>query len=69
MMKKLTGLRRIFNYSHIYFPDFRDFEGILAGAVNSGQLKLVNTAAGMLLQAVSPLAPNVIPITPDTMVG
>ena len=54
---------------HIYFPDFRDFEGILAGAINSGQLIVVNTAAGIMLQAAKgaapPLAP-VVPITPDT---
>lgn len=25
---------------HVYFPDFRDFEGILQGAIQSGQLKM-----------------------------
>ena len=39
---------------HIYFPDFRDFEGILSGAINSGQLRIINTAAGIMLQATSP---------------
>lgn len=58
---------------HIYFPDFRDFEGILAGAINSGQLKIVSTAAGMFLQATThpaaaPLA-AVVPITPDTKIA
>jgi len=57
---------------HIYFPDFRNFEGILSGAINSGQLRIANTAAGIMLQATTPitapLAP-VVPITPDTKVG
>mgnify|MGYP003654523095 CR=1 FL=1 len=48
---------------HIYFPDFRDFEGILTGAINSGQIKIVNTAGGILLQATEPA------ITPDTKVA
>lgn len=38
---------------HIYFPDFRDFEGILAGAINSGQLFINTTAAGIMLEARS----------------
>jgi len=46
---------------HIYFPDFRDFEGILTGAVNSGQVRLINTATGIMLQAIRPS------ITPDTL--
>ncbi len=55
---------------HIYFPDFRDFEGILAGAINSGQLKVATTAAGIFLQAADagPLA-AVVPITPDTKIA
>lgn len=55
---------------HTYFPDFRDFEGILAGALNSGQLKLVTTAAGILIQAggfKTPEAPG--PITTDTVIS
>jgi len=51
---------------HIYFPDFRDFEGILAGAINSGQLRVASTAAGIMLEAVKPLPPGPGPITPDT---
>lgn len=55
---------------HIYFPDFRDFEGILAGAINSGQLQVVTTSAGIMLQATKAHeAPPPIPtaITPDTV--
>lgn len=37
---------------HIYFPDFRDFEGILTGAVRSGQVEILTTVTGMLLRAI-----------------
>lgn len=36
---------------HVYFPDFRDFEGILAGAIRSGQLRLDLRGDGMWLVA------------------
>ena len=60
---------------HLYFPDFRDFEGILQGCLNSGQLKMVSTAQGIMLQATTPAAPARAPqvppkgliITPDTV--
>jgi hypothetical protein len=58
-----------YNYIRNYFPDFRDFEGILAGAIQAGQLSVVTTAAGIQLQATkSAVAPPaaVVPITPDT---
>lgn len=35
---------------HAFFPDFRNFEGILQGAVSSGQLELCNGADGIYLQ-------------------
>lgn len=58
---------------HIYFPDFRDFEGILQGAINSGQLILTSTAAGLVLKATHPAQPAqpikaAGIITPDTFV-
>lgn len=57
---------------HIYFPDFRDFEGILTGAVNSGQIKIVSTTQGIMLQPTVPLPPTEVissaPITPDTVI-
>lgn len=34
---------------HIYFPDFRDFEGILDGAVRSGQVQILSTVSGIML--------------------
>ncbi len=33
---------------HSYFPDARDFEGVLAGAIRSGQLELVNHSDGKI---------------------
>lgn len=47
---------------HIYFPDFRDFEGILSGAVRSGQLRVVPTVGGFKIQACEPI------IGPDTLI-
>jgi len=59
---------------HVYFPDFRDFEGILAGALNSGQLLLVSTPSGMMLRPAdggpsAPIASLAPPprISPDTL--
>jgi hypothetical protein len=57
---------------HLYFPDFRDFEGILTGAIQSGQLVMVNTAKGIMLRATraadpAPAAPG--RITPDSLVA
>lgn len=36
---------------HTYFPDFRDFEGIMNGAIRSGQLHMTQTAAGPIIRA------------------
>ena len=55
---------------HMYFPDFRDYEGILSGAIQSGQLKMVNTAGGMFLESTRPVlhVPKATStITPDTV--
>lgn len=54
---------------HTYFPDFRDFEGILAGAIQSGQVIMDTTPNGMMLRVVgAPMvaAPQAV-ITPDTV--
>jgi len=32
---------KAYQHIHSHFPDFRNFEGVLAGAINSGQVKLV----------------------------
>lgn len=37
---------------HAAFPDFRDFEGVLAGAVRSGQIELQTTAEGFYLKSL-----------------
>ena len=49
---------------HLYFPDHRDFEGILSGAIRSGQIELVSTSQGMRLQPVRARAV----ITPDSVI-
>lgn len=53
---------------HIYFPDFRDFEGILTGAIRSGQIIMESRPEGIMLTVPrgSPKPPS---ITPDTQVG
>jgi len=41
---------------HTHFPDFRDFEGILEGAIRSGQVRLTTTTlGGFMLEAVRPV--------------
>lgn len=57
---------------HSYFPDFRDFEGVLQGALNSGQVLLSATASGMYIQAAghpleTPAASKIV--TPDTPIS
>lgn len=49
---------------HLYFTDHRDFEGILSGAIRSGQIELVSTSQGMKLQPVRARAV----ITPDSVI-
>jgi len=67
--KGLVTYHEAYRMIHIYFPDFRDFEGILSGAINSGQLKIVNTANGIMLQAVTKPTAQIISITPDSLVA
>jgi hypothetical protein len=50
---------------HLYFPDHRDFEGILSGAIRSGQVELVSTSLGMRLQPCKAMRPS---ITPDSVI-
>lgn len=67
--KRLIAYAEAYKMIHIYFPDFRDFEGILHGAINSGQVVLVTTASGIMLKAVNPLPQQEVPatISPDTI--
>lgn len=52
---------------HIYFPDFRDFEGILQGALNSGQISMNVGPNGVTLSAKGgPLVSS--KISPATLV-
>lgn len=55
---------------HIYFPDFRDFEGVINGAVRSGQITMTFTGAGapMLSMPRDQATPSPAPtISPDTV--
>lgn len=45
-----------YQFIHIHFPLHRDFEGILAGAIRSGQLKLEGSQTGYVIRAVKPAA-------------
>jgi len=48
---------------HVYFPDFRDFEGILSGAVRSGQIQILTVAGGgFLLKATGGQPPPALSV-------
>jgi len=49
--KGMLPYQEAYSMIHTYFPDFRDFEGILTGAIRSGQLEMVTTEKGMFLRA------------------
>jgi len=69
--KGAVSYEEAYRMIHIYFPDFRDFEGILLGAVRSGQLYTRILPGGqMQLVAVHPAeTPSAAdPITPDTVI-
>lgn len=75
--KKTVSYEEAYRMIHIYFPDFRDFEGILNGAVRSGQVQILNTATGIVLASTKALNAKVAQaaaapagpagITPDTI--
>lgn len=65
--KGTVSYEEAYRMIHVYFPDFRDFEGILSGAIQSGQISVINTATGMQIKAGK--TATIIPITPDTKVG
>lgn len=60
---------------HTYFPDFRDFEGILTGAIRSGQIFVEGTGGDLYITAAPAKiiipggAANAPTITPDTIIG
>lgn len=41
-----------YQFIHVHFPMFRDFEAMLSGAIRSGQLELVNGEGGYIIRAV-----------------
>ena len=58
---------------HVYFPDFRDFEGVINGAVRSGQIVMTFTGAGAPMlsmprgQTTPPPAPVIPTINAETL--
>lgn len=55
---------------HTHFPKFHDYEGVLQGAIQSGQLTMLNTAKGLMLVPLEPKqpSPGPSPISPDTVI-
>ena len=47
-----------YKFIHTHFPDHRDFEGILAGGIRSGQLTVANTATGLVIKSTRALPPD-----------
>lgn len=68
--KKRVAYEEAYRMIHVYFPDQRDFEGILNGAIRSGQLRLTNTSQGFFLEAIDwqGASPKPTPISPDTQI-
>lgn len=68
IVKKVGKLKYESAYAaiHAYFPDFRDFEGILTGAIRSGQVEVINEQDGMYLRAsgAGKLTPEASLVTP-----
>lgn len=48
--KGLVDYQEAYKMIHVYFPDFRNFEGVLQGAINSGQVMMIAGATGMQLK-------------------
>jgi len=42
-----------YQFAHKHFPDLQDFEGIVKGAVSSGQLELIPRSDGVFLRGIS----------------
>lgn len=49
--RKSVPYMEAYRLIHAYFPDFRDFEGILAGAIRSGQLEIETRTDGFYIKA------------------
>lgn len=60
-----------YNYIRNYFPNFRDFEGVLQGAIQSGQLVISSATDGMRIEVPGhgkKEAEEAPAITPDTII-
>ena len=71
--KGVVGYEEAYRMIHVYFPDFHDFEGIMQGAIRSGQIEMMMTEKGIFLKptgaAVSAPVQKIVPvITVDTEV-
>lgn len=51
-LKESMSYAEAYRLVHAHFPNFRDFEGILDGAIRSGQVEILNSAEGPRLRAV-----------------
>lgn len=58
LKKGIVTYEEAYQMIHTYFPDFRDFEGIVAGAIRSGQLRVDQVGDKLFLKAVGYSAPN-----------
>lgn len=47
------SFEQAYRYIHLHFPDVKDFEGILQGALRSGQLKMESKGSHMMLSGVA----------------
>jgi len=48
--KGKIGYDEAYRMIHTHFPDFRDFEGILSGAIRSGQISMKAVGSGFVLE-------------------
>jgi len=56
--KGIVSYREAYQQIHTHFPDFRNFEGVLTGAIRSGQVEMIVTAEGEMLRIPRGLSPN-----------
>ena len=59
---KIVPYQEAYRYVHLAFPDVRDFEGIVAGAIRAGYVKMISNGEGFILEAI-----EIDPKTPAVM--
>jgi len=50
--KGAVPYEQAYRHVHLAFPDMRDFEGIIAGAIRAGYIRTVVTTAGAVIEAL-----------------